>query len=71
LYRPLEAWEDTVLFPALYEIVPADEIKVLGEQLEEQEHQLFGEGGFQETVGKVAEIEKELGIDDLASFTPR
>jgi hemerythrin-like domain-containing protein len=71
MYRPHEAREDTVLFPTLYEIVPAKEVKELGEQFEEQEHRLFGEGGFQETVGKVAEIEKQLGIYELASFTPK
>jgi hemerythrin-like domain-containing protein len=71
MYRPHEAREDTVLFQAIYEIVPVNEVKELGEQFEEQEHKLFGEGGFQETVGKVAEIEKQLSIHDLASFTPR
>jgi hemerythrin-like domain-containing protein len=70
MYRPHEAREDTVLFPALYEIVSQKEIKDLGEQFEDEEHRLFGEGGFQENVGKVADIEKQLGIYDLAKFTP-
>ncbi|HEX5105436.1 MAG TPA: hemerythrin domain-containing protein [Pirellulaceae bacterium] len=71
MYRPHEAREDTVLFPALYKIVPATEIKDLGEQFEQQEHKLFGEEGFQKTVEQVAEIEKLLGIYDLAVFTPK
>jgi hemerythrin-like domain-containing protein len=70
MYRPHEAREDTVLFPTLYEVASAKEIKELGEQFEDQEHKLFGEGGFQENVGKVAEIEKQLGVYDLSSFTP-
>jgi hemerythrin-like domain-containing protein len=71
MYRPHEAREDTVLFPTLYKIMPASEIKELGEKFEEEEHRLFGEDGFQKTVEQVAEIEKQLGIHDLASFTPK
>jgi hemerythrin-like domain-containing protein len=70
MYRPHEAREDTVLFPTLYEIASQKEVKELGEQFENEEHRLFGEGGFQENVGKVAEVEKQLGIYDLAKFTP-
>lgn len=70
MYRPHEAREDTVLFPALYEIASAQEIKDLGEQFEDEEHRLFGKEGFEENVEKVAAIEKQLGIYDLAKFTP-
>lgn len=70
MYRPHEAREDTVLFPALYEIVSAKEVKDLGEQFEDEEHRLFGKEGFEENVEKVAAIEKQLGIYDLAHFTP-
>jgi hemerythrin-like domain-containing protein len=71
MYRPHEAREDTVLFPALYEVADAKEVRELGEQFEEEEHRLFGEGGFQENVAQVAAVEKQLGIYDLASFTPK
>jgi hemerythrin-like domain-containing protein len=70
MYRPHEAREDTVLFPALYKVVGAKEVKELGEQFEQEEHRLFGEEGFEKTVEDVAAIEKQLGIYDLASFTP-
>lgn len=70
MYRPHEAREDTVLFPALYEILAAERIKELGEQFEEEEHRHFGEDGFHKTVEEVAEIERQLGIHDLALFTP-
>lgn len=69
MYRPHEAREDTVLFPALREIVSAKQISELGEQFEESEHRLFGKDGFGETVEKVAAIERQLGIHDLAQFT--
>jgi hemerythrin-like domain-containing protein len=71
MYRPHEAREDTVLFPALHRIVPAREIEELGEKFEKEEDRLFGEGGFNKTVDQVAAIEKQLGIYDLSRFTPR
>ncbi len=69
MYRPHEAREDTVLFPALHKIVPAKRLKDLGEQFEKEEDKLFGEEGFEKTVEQVAGIEKQLGIHDLAKFT--
>src|SRR4051812_4628942 len=71
MYRPHEAREDTVLFPTLHKIVPAKKLKDLGEQFEKEEDRLFGEEGFEKTVDQVAAIEKQLGIFDLASFSPK
>src|SRR5205823_346987 len=71
MYRPHEAREDTVLFPALHKIVPAKKLKELGEQFEKEEDRLFGEEGFEKTVDQVAALEKQLGIHDLAGFTPK
>jgi hemerythrin-like domain-containing protein len=70
MYRPHEAREDTVLFPTFRKIVSADRIKELGDQFEKEEDRLFGEEGFEKTVDQVAEIEKQLGIYELAQFTP-
>jgi len=50
MYRPHEAREDTVLFPALHRIVPAKRLKELGEQFEKEEDRLFGEEGFKKAV---------------------
>ena len=71
MYRPHEAREDTILFPAFRKIVSQHEYDSLGEEFEDNEHKLFGEGGFEMTVSKVAEIEKHLGIYELAQFTPK
>lgn len=71
MYRPHEAREDTVLFPALHSIVPASRLKELGEQFEKEEDRLFGDEGFEKTVAEVAAIEKQLGIYDLSQFTPK
>lgn len=71
MYRPHEAREDTVVFPALYKVVAHNEVIELGERFEEEEHRLFGEDGFGKTVEQVAVMEKQLGIYDLTTFTPR
>jgi hemerythrin-like domain-containing protein len=70
MYRPHEAREDTVLFPALWHIVPAKEFDELGEQFEDKEHELFGKAGFEGVVEQVADLEKRLGIYELDAFTP-
>jgi hemerythrin-like domain-containing protein len=70
MYRPHAAREDTVLFPAFHDIVMPNEYDSLGEQFEDQEHKLFGEDGFEKVVEEVAGIEKNLGIENLAQFTP-
>jgi hemerythrin-like domain-containing protein len=71
MYRPHEAREDTVLFPALHKIVPAKRLKELGEQFEKEEDRLFGEEGFEMTIEQVVAIEKQLGIHDLSQFTAK
>ena len=71
MYRPHEAREDTVLFPALHKIVSSSQLKELGEKFEKEEDRLFGEEGFEKTVDQVAALEKQLGIHDLAKFTAK
>lgn len=70
MYRPHEAREDTVLFPRLRKIVSANEFDAMAEDFERNEHQKFGQDGFDLYVGKVGDLEKQLGIYDLAQFTP-
>jgi hemerythrin-like domain-containing protein len=70
MYRPHEAREDTVLFPAFRKLVSRHEYDSLGEEFERNEQKHFGKDGFETMVGKVAEIEKLLGIYDLNQFTP-
>ena len=71
MYRPHEAREDTVLFPAFRRIVSRNEYDSLGEQFENKEHELFGEDGFEKFVDEVAGLEKALNLYELSSFTPR
>ena len=69
MYEPHEAREDTVVFPALRDVVPAKQFRDLADIFEDEEHRRFGQTGFQGVVDKVADIEKSLGIYDLSQFT--
>ncbi len=70
MYRPHEAREDTVLFPALHSLVSKHEYDAMGEEFERIEHKTFGGEGFEMAVDKVAELEKQFDIYDISQFTP-
>jgi len=71
MYRPHEAREDTVLFPALHKLVSRHEYDAMGEQFEKFERKTFGGDGFDMAVDQVTELEKQMGIYDISQFTPR
>lgn len=70
MFRPHEAREDTVLFPAFHKLLSSEEYEKLGDKFEKREHELFGENGFDKAVNQVSDIEKQLGIYNLSQFTP-
>ncbi len=70
MYRPHEAREDTILFPALRTILKPQKVQELGDRMEEDEQKVLGHEGFERNVEQVAAIEKQLGIYELAQFTP-
>jgi len=70
MYRPHAAREDTVIFPAFRALLGRAAYRKLGEQFEEKEEAILGDHGFESVVGEVAELERALGIHDLARFTP-
>src|SRR6202000_39002 len=65
MYRPHEAREDTVLFPALHGLVSKHEYEAMGEGFEQIERKTFGGDGFDMAVDKVAELEKQFEIYDI------
>lgn len=71
MYRPHESREDTVLFPALHSIVSKHEYDALGEEFDKIEQKTFGGDGFDMAVDQVTALEKQIGIYDLAQFTPK
>jgi hemerythrin-like domain-containing protein len=70
MYRPHEAREDTVLFPALHGLVSKHEYDAMGEEFERIERKTFGGDGFDMAVAKVEELEKQFEIYDISQFTP-
>lgn len=71
MYRPHEAREDTVLFPAIRTLMTPKQYDELGDRFEDKEHQLFGDRGFEGVVERVAHIEATLGLYDLSQYTPK
>jgi hemerythrin-like domain-containing protein len=70
MYEPHEAREDTVVYPAFRALLKPTEIADLGERFADLQAEQFGKDGFAAMVGRVATIEKALGIYDLGQFTP-
>lgn len=71
MHRPHRCRQETVVFPAMYEVFSGHRLEEFGEQFEEQEDKLLGSHGFERMVDRVAALEKRLGIHDLSKFTPR
>ena len=69
MYRPHAARENTVLFPAVRGLYSHHDWHELGERLEAEEHRRFANGGFEGMVARVADMERSVGIEDLAQFT--
>jgi hemerythrin-like domain-containing protein len=70
MYRPHAAREDTILFPAFHGSMNEKEFRALGERFEEREHKLLGKEGFEGVLDHVGQLERALGIYELAQFTP-
>jgi len=71
MYRPHAAREDTELFPAFQKLFTRAEFDRLGDRFEEAEHKMLGSAGFEGTLEQVVQLEKSLGINDLARLTPK
>jgi hemerythrin-like domain-containing protein len=71
MYRPHAAQENTVLFPSFRRAVSKKEYEALRATLEKSERAAFGEHLYETILEEVRELERALGIGELASFTPR
>ncbi len=69
MYRAHAAREDTIIFPAWKLTLTAKQLDEMNDKFEDIEHQQFGEGGFENAVRQMSDIERELGLGDLAQFT--
>jgi hemerythrin-like domain-containing protein len=71
MFRPHEAKEDTLIFPAFKKLISRNEYEKLGNTFEEKEESLFGKEGFDKVVKEVGEIEKRLGIYNPSIYNPK
>jgi hemerythrin-like domain-containing protein len=72
MYEAHAAREDTVLFPAFHALFDERSYDALGEHFETREHEILGkQGGFEAALVTVADLERAVGIADLARLTPR
>jgi hemerythrin-like domain-containing protein len=69
MYRPHAAREDTVVFPAWKLLLTTKQLDEMNDRFEDIEHQQFGADGFENAVRQISDIERELGLADLAQFT--
>ena len=69
MYEAHTAREDTVIFPAFKQSIGQKAYDELGDQFEEIERREFGGDGFDIALDKVEEIERAVGIANLAGFT--
>ena len=70
MYRPHAAREDTVLFPALRQVLGRAALRRLGRTFAELERDRFGEDGFARVLVRVVSVEDRLDIGDLRRVTP-
>jgi hemerythrin-like domain-containing protein len=70
MYAPHEAWEDTVVFPALRELTPQRTLDQLAERFADLQNAQYGDSALGQLLERVAGIEQQLGIGKLAAFTP-
>jgi hemerythrin-like domain-containing protein len=64
-----ETFEDTVIFPALREMLPKDELDEMASTFRDMELQAFGKDGVEDALARVKEIEQAAGISGLEVFT--
>jgi hemerythrin-like domain-containing protein len=69
MYEAHAAREDTIVFPAFKKAVGPKGYDELGDQFEEIERKTFGGDGFDIAMAKIVDIERALGLTDLAAFT--
>jgi hemerythrin-like domain-containing protein len=68
MYRAHAAREDTVLYPALYQVISHKELEQMGDRFEDIEHSLPMD--FEKARDEIASIEKAYDIADLNKYTP-
>lgn len=72
MYEPHEAREDTVIFPAFRDVTAGgNTFDRISDQIAEAQRKRFGEHGVSGYLDQIADLERQLDIYDLATFTPQ
>jgi len=69
MYENHAAREDTIVFPAWKSGFTNRELDEKGDEFEEIERKMFGHDGFEDAERRISDIERKLGLADLAQFT--
>jgi hemerythrin-like domain-containing protein len=69
MYEPHEAWEDTVIYPALRATTSQRTLDLLAERFADLEAGQYRGNALPTILDRVTGIEQQLGIADLAAFT--
>ncbi|MFZ2013331.1 MAG: hemerythrin domain-containing protein [Nocardioides sp.] len=69
MYEPHEAWEDTVIYPALRALTPSRTLDELAARFADLEAGRYSDLALARILERVEGVEQQLGIGDLASFT--
>lgn len=70
MYRPHAAWEETVVFPALYDIATENYIDNIKMRMRDEERSLMSDPGLHRLMDNLRKIEKAAGTSELGRFTP-
>jgi hemerythrin-like domain-containing protein len=70
MYRPHAAWEETVVFPALYEIATENYIDNINMRMHDEERTMMSDPGLHRLMDNLRKIEEAAGTSDPGRFTP-
>ena len=70
MYEPPEAWEDTIVYPALQATTPQKTLDELAARFADLATAQYGSDSLQVVLSRVTALETTLGIHDMNAFTP-
>jgi hypothetical protein len=71
MYRHHSAYEDTVIFPAFDLMEKRSDLEELTATFGDEEKKVLGRNGYDVFLNQIAHVEKQLGIYELSSSTPK
>jgi hemerythrin-like domain-containing protein len=70
MYRAHAAWEETMAFPAFYDIVPQNYVDNIGMRMRDEEQGMMSDPGLHKLMDNLRQIEEAAGTADLTNFVP-